>query len=136
MRVQVSNNGGGAWTTLETFTGTFTAESRAYDIGAFIAAKTRVRFIHVTGYTAARIRSSSNNVTDPEPEPAGGAWEVQVDMSSAVTAGDDINDFGLRADDGDASGSDGTERLLRLSDQLWKQRSRNPIPETTSSSPT
>jgi hypothetical protein len=42
------------------------------------------------------------------PAPDDGHWEVQVDQSSAVTAGNDVNGFGLRADDGDAT-SGGTE---------------------------
>lgn len=37
-----------------------------------------------------------------------GHWEIRVDMSSAVTSGDDINAFGLRAHDGDPDGG-GTE---------------------------
>lgn len=37
-----------------------------------------------------------------------GHWEVRVDMSSAVTTGDDINAFGIRAHDG-LNGSGGTE---------------------------
>ncbi|MGH9818653.1 MAG: hypothetical protein ACRD43_00685, partial [Pyrinomonadaceae bacterium] len=108
MQVQVSNNGGTTWTTLETFTGAFAASSRSYDISAFIAANTRVRFIEVgTGYTGTdsffvdnlQIKTSSIEA---------GHWEVRVDMSSAVTNGDDINAFGLRANDG-TPGAGGTE---------------------------
>jgi hypothetical protein len=40
--------------------------------------------------------------------PAVGHWEVRVDMSAAVTAGDDINAVGIRAHDGTA-GPGGTE---------------------------
>jgi hypothetical protein len=43
-----------------------------------------------------------------EPNPAGGHWEVRVDMSSAVTTGDDVNAYGIRAHDG-VPGSGGTE---------------------------
>jgi hypothetical protein len=39
---------------------------------------------------------------------AAGHWELRVDQSSAVTAGDDLNALGIRADDGDAT-SGGTE---------------------------
>ena len=35
------------------------------------------------------------------PNPVAGHWEVQVDQSSTVTTGDDINGIGIRADDGD-----------------------------------
>lgn len=37
-----------------------------------------------------------------------GHWELRVDMSSAVTSGDDVNAFGFRAHDGDA-GAGGNE---------------------------
>jgi hypothetical protein len=40
-----------------------------------------------------------NNTTQLTP----GHWEVRVDMSSAVTFGDDINAFGIRAHDGDST---------------------------------
>lgn len=40
--------------------------------------------------------------------PTAGHYQVRVDMSSAVTSGDDVNGFGLRAHDG-TSGSGGTE---------------------------
>lgn len=40
-----------------------------------------------------------------------GHWRIRVDMSSAVTGGDDINAFGLRAHDG-TSGAGGTELNL------------------------
>jgi len=39
---------------------------------------------------------------------ANGHWELRVDMSSTVTTGDDINAFGIRANDGTA-GAGGTE---------------------------
>lgn len=42
------------------------------------------------------------------PAPHAGHWEIRVDQSNAVTTGDDINAFGLRAHDGD-SGASGTE---------------------------
>ena len=40
--------------------------------------------------------------------PAAGHWELRVDMSSARTAGDDVNGYGIRAHDGTA-GAGGTE---------------------------
>ena len=44
--VEVSNNGGSSWTTLETFTGISgsTSDSRNFDISGFIAGNTQVRF--------------------------------------------------------------------------------------------
>lgn len=107
MRVEVSNNGGGSWTTLETFTGSFGATSRSYNISTSIAANTRVRFIEVNGYTNTdsffvdnlQIRAGSIDA---------GHWELRVNMSSAVTGGNDINAIGIRAHDG-TSGAGGTE---------------------------
>lgn len=108
MRVQVSNNGGATWTTLETFTGPFAASTRSYDISAFIAANTRIRFIEVgTGYTGTD-SFFVDNLQIADSVIRNGHWEVRVDESSASTAGDDINAFGLRANDGDAT-SGGTE---------------------------
>jgi len=40
--------------------------------------------------------------------PTAGHWRLQVDMSSAVTTGDDVNAYGIRANDGDPT-SGGTE---------------------------
>lgn len=101
--VEVSANGGGAWTTLETFTGTVAATTRSYNISAFKAANTRIRFIHVTGYAANdflfvdNVRIQDNRIT-------AGHWELRVDMG----VGNDINAIGIRAHDG-TSGSGGTE---------------------------
>lgn len=47
-------------------------------------------------------------VTVSTGSPANGHWLLEVDMSSAATAGDDLNAVGIRAHDGD-SGSGGTE---------------------------
>jgi carboxypeptidase family protein len=107
MRVEVSNNGGASWTTLETFTGSFGASSRSYNITAFIAANTRVRFIQVGGY-AGTDSFFVDNLQIKENTVDAGHWEVRVNMSSAVTAGDDINAIGIRAHDGTA-GVGGTE---------------------------
>ncbi|MCU1347407.1 MAG: hypothetical protein JWO56_437, partial [Acidobacteria bacterium] len=107
MRVEVSANGGGSWTTLETFTGAFAASSRSYNITTSIASNTRIRFIQVGGYTGTD-QFFVNNVQIKDSAITAGHWEVRVDMSSAVTAGDSINGFGLRAHDG-TSGAGGTE---------------------------
>ncbi|HET9227195.1 MAG TPA: hypothetical protein VFR31_11040, partial [Thermoanaerobaculia bacterium] len=100
--VQVSNNGGGSWTTLETFSNDSTA-SRSYDITAFIANNTRVRFLLVGGYTGTEFFFVDDLEISDGPRTAG-HWELRVDMST----GNDINALGIRAHDGD-SGSGGTE---------------------------
>lgn len=105
--VEVSANGGTSWTTLETFTGTVAATTRSYDISGFVAANTRVRFIQISGYTG----TDSFFVDDVQIKAdtiQSGHWEIRVDMSAAVTSGDDLNAFGLRAHDGTA-GAGGTE---------------------------
>jgi peptidase C25-like protein len=107
MRVQVSNNGGGSWTTLETFTGSFAASSRSYNITTSIASNTRVRFIEVTGYNGNDSFIVDNFQIKTTTIDAG-HWELRVNMSSAVTGGDDINALGVRAHDG-TSGASGTE---------------------------
>jgi hypothetical protein len=102
-RVEVSSNGGGAWTTLETFTGTIAATTRSYDISAFRATNTRIRFIHVLGYTNNDFLFVDNvRIQDTRITP--GHWELRVDMG----ADDDIDAIGIRAHDG-TSGSGGTE---------------------------
>ncbi len=116
MRVEVSNNGGGSWTTLETFTGAFAAASRSYNITSSIATNTRVRFIEVTGYGNNDF-FFVDNLQIKDTGIKAGHWEVQVDMSSAVTAGNAINAFGLRAHDGDAT-SGGTELPLYIENQV------------------
>jgi hypothetical protein len=108
MRVQISNNGGGSWTTLETFTGTFAAgTSRSYDISSSIASNTRVRFIEVSGYTG-NDSFFVDNLQIKEGTIRSGHWELRVDLSNAATTGDDINAIGVRAHDG-TSGAGGTE---------------------------
>ncbi|HJQ22593.1 MAG TPA: C25 family cysteine peptidase [Blastocatellia bacterium] len=49
-----------------------------------------------------------NTLFDSTTSITAGHWELRVDMSSAVTTGDDINAIGIRAHDG-TSGSGGTE---------------------------
>ncbi len=103
--VEVSANGGGSWTTLETFSDD-SSGSRTYDITAFIANNTRVRFIFVGGYNAADEFFFVDNLQIHDGGTiANGHWEVRVDQTGG---GGDINAFGLRADDGDATSS-GTE---------------------------
>ncbi|MBI3654167.1 MAG: hypothetical protein HY231_24315 [Acidobacteria bacterium] len=107
MRVQVSANGGGSWTTLETFTGTFAATSRSYNISAYQATNTRIRFIEVTGYSGTK-SFFVDNVQIKDSTVEAGHWELRIDESSSVTVGDDINAVGVRAHDGTA-GAGGTE---------------------------
>lgn len=104
--VEVSNNGGASWTTLETFSND-SSGTRNYDITAFIANNTRIRF-SVNGLTAADEFFFVDNLRITDGTRTAGHWELRVDMSSAVTAGDDINAFGIRAHDG-TSGAGGTE---------------------------
>lgn len=108
MQAQVSNNGGTSWTTLETFIND-SSGARSYDITAFIASNTRIRF--VTNNEDATEFFFVDNVEINDG--SGGAitaghWRLAVDMSSAATGGDDINALGIRAHDG-TSGSGGTE---------------------------
>jgi hypothetical protein len=102
LSVQVSNNGGGSYTTLETFSDD-SAGTRSYDISNFIANNTRVRFLVAGGLSAGEyfffddVQISDGAVT-------AGHWEVQVQTAT----GDDINAIGIRAHDG-TSGAGGTE---------------------------
>ena len=104
--VEVSANGGGSWTTLETFSNDGSG-SRSYNITAFIANNTRVRFILEGGYTGTEFFFVDDVQITDGPKTAG-HWELRVDMSPAVTGGDDINALGIRAHDGTAD-SGGTE---------------------------
>jgi len=106
MQVQVSNNGGTSYTTLETFTGAVTAAVRSYNITSSIATNTRIRFIRLNGYAETDDLFFVDNVQIQETGIDAGHWEVRVDMS--VTGGNDINAFGLRAHDG-TPGAGGTE---------------------------
>lgn len=101
--VQISNNGGGSYTTLETFSDDSTG-NRSYDITAFIANNTRVRFLVAGGLSAGEYFFFDNVQISDGPVTAG-HWEVQVDVTSG---GDDINAIGIRAHDG-TSGAGGTE---------------------------
>jgi hypothetical protein len=105
MSVQISANGGGSWTTLETFTGAFAASSRSYNISSSIATNTRVRFLEVSGYGNNDFFFVDNlQIQSGTVQP--GHWELRVDLSAS--AGDDINAIGVRAHDG-TSGAGGTE---------------------------
>lgn len=107
-RVEVSSDGGANWNILETWTGSQADATESYDISAYMAANTRIRFIHVTGYVSSNpqpdylfvdnLRIQGTAAIPP------GHWELRVDMN----AGDDINAIGIRAHDGDST-SGGTE---------------------------
>lgn len=99
MRIDISSNGGSTWTTVQTFTGTIASGTSSFDITAFKAANTRIRFIHVTGYSGTE-SFFVDNVNIQSNTVEAGHWEVRVDMSSSVTTGDDLNAFGIRAHDG------------------------------------
>ncbi|HTQ78734.1 MAG TPA: C25 family cysteine peptidase, partial [Thermoanaerobaculia bacterium] len=116
--VQVSANGGTTYTTLETLTNTSTVGSRSYNITSSIAANTRIRFMVTGGLNSNTHYFFFNDVqiADAGGPLTAGHWQVQVDESSAVTAGADINAFGLRADDGDAT-SGGTEIPIYIDSQ-------------------
>ena len=130
--VQISNNGGVSWTTLETFNGSFAPSSRTYNITSSIATNTRVRFITSgIGFSGANA-FFVDNVQIKDSSIAAGHWEVRVNMSSSVTAGDDINAFGIRANDGDATAG-GTE-LNIYADSFYALGVNPPAAGTTSRS--
>jgi hypothetical protein len=106
--LEVSANGGGAWTTLTTYSGNVTGTA-SFDITPYIGNATRIRF------TVAAGEFDQNNGTEyffvdnvqiaDGPAPAAGHWELQIDQTAG---GDDINAIGIRAHDGDTT-SGGTE---------------------------
>jgi peptidase C25-like protein len=103
--VQVSGNGGGSYTTLETFSND-SSGSRSYDISAFIANNTRIRFSIPDGdLNAANQFFYIDDVRISDGPVTAGHWELQIDQTAG---GIDINALGIRAHDGDA-GSGGTE---------------------------
>jgi hypothetical protein len=124
--VQVSGNGGGSWSTLETFSND-SSGSRSYDITGWIANNTRIRFV-VDGLTSADEFFYVDNlqIADGLPRTAG-HWELRISQSAG---GDDINGIGIRAHDGTA-GSGGTE-LNVYADSLI-QIGSNPPPSGTDS---
>jgi hypothetical protein len=109
--VEISGDGGANFTTLERFCDDIPTTTASYDISTFISSDTRVR---LTAATTLGGPGEAYVVDSVEIEVFGGAaaaaghWRVDVDMSSAVTTGDDVNAYGIRAHDGDP-GSGGTE---------------------------
>jgi hypothetical protein len=115
MFVQVSNNGGTTWTTLDTFTGAFTtAQSRAYNITADIATNTAIRFMRNTGYTTASHTFNVDAVQIKNDSLPAGHWEVRLDQTAGGTA---INAMGVRANDGNTTGG-GTELNVYADSQV------------------
>ena len=108
--VEVSANGGTTYTTLDTLTNASAVGARSYNITTSIAVNTRVRFRNSTGLTTANafFFFDSIQIADAGGALTAGHWELRVDESSTVTAGNDINAFGVQADDGDST-SGGTE---------------------------
>ncbi len=105
--VEISGNGGASYTTLETFSDDSTG-TRSYDITAFIANNTRVRFSIPGGdYSAANEFFFADNVQISDGPITNGHWELRVDMTQGAQT-DDINALGIRAHDGTA-GAGGTE---------------------------
>ncbi|HYG64936.1 MAG TPA: hypothetical protein VEL74_20305, partial [Thermoanaerobaculia bacterium] len=104
VRVDVSGNGGSSWVTLDTFAGAGSG-SRSYNISAYIAANTRIRFIRTAGYSG-NDEFRIDDVQIRETSIDAGHWELRVDQSDG--GGDEINALGIRAHDG-TSGAGGTE---------------------------
>lgn len=123
--IQVSGNGGGSWTTLETFSNDGSG-SRTYDITAFIANNTRIRWILAGGLSGSELFYVDNLQIADGPKTAG-HWELRVTQSAG---GDDINGIGIRAHDGTA-GAGGTE-LNVYADSII-QVGANPPPSGTDS---
>ncbi|HEX8152753.1 MAG TPA: hypothetical protein VF698_06505, partial [Thermoanaerobaculia bacterium] len=89
--VQASNNGGGSWTTIATYTGAQAAATASINIGAYLAANTRIRFMAGTGYGNNDF-FFVDNVQIRDTSVRAGHWEVRVDMSTLANTGrDDIN---------------------------------------------
>ena len=105
--VEVSNNGGGTWSTLNTFSNDSSGTAQ-YNISSFVANNTRIRFRSIgTMWTSGEFFSIDNvSISDGGGAITPGHWELRVDMSG--TGGDDINALGIRAHDGIA-GAGGTE---------------------------
>ncbi len=106
-RVQVSGDGGSSYTTLDTF-GIASSGTNTYDISAFIADDTRVRFVGEAflGVTSGELWVDNVQIAGDVPGPLlPGHWELVVDQSSSITTGDDLNAIGVRASDGDTTSS-------------------------------
>lgn len=83
--------------------------------GASYNSSVRYRVLRPNGTQEVSItRNNTNGVNNgwetiaSVANPANGHWTVEVDVSSAITTGDDINGYGVRAHDG-TPGSGGTE---------------------------
>lgn len=101
--IQVSGNGGGSWTTLETFSND-SSGTRNYNITAYIANNTRIRFLLEDGYSGSEFFYVDNlQISDGGPLTPG-HWELRVDMGT----GEDYHGFAIRAHDG-TPGAGGTE---------------------------
>ena len=100
--VQISGNGGGSYTTLDTFAND-SSGTASYDITDFIANNTRVRFVVAGGLGGTEFFYFDNVQISDGPVTAG-HWELRIDMGAV----DDINGIGIRAHDGDTT-SGGTE---------------------------
>lgn len=112
MAVEVSGNGGTSWTRLETFTGPIAGTvTKTYNITAFKAANTQIRFIEVGGYGNNDF-FFVDNLQIKDSAVQNGHWEIRVNQTSAsTTTFDDINAFAIRASDGDTTAA-GTELNL------------------------
>ncbi|HKR64161.1 MAG TPA: C25 family cysteine peptidase [Thermoanaerobaculia bacterium] len=102
--LEVSNNGGTSWTTLETFADDSTG-NRSYDVTSFIANNTRFRFTVSGGYTAADEFFFVDDFQVSDGPITAGHWELRIDQTAG---GIDINALGIRAHDGNST-SGGTE---------------------------
>lgn len=83
--VEVSSNGGGSYTTLETITGIVgvTVESRSFDITSFKSSQTRVRFRIANNYGGANEFFFADNVDvtaddAPPTVPGRGPWSMTL----------------------------------------------------------
>jgi uncharacterized repeat protein (TIGR01451 family) len=88
LKVQISGDGGSTWTDLETFSSNPNGATQSYDITAYIASNTTVRFITVGALTGSRqwdidnvdIRVAGAPVSTA-PQPAGANGVVTVDLT-------------------------------------------------------
>ena len=125
MIVEVSSNNGTSFTTLETFTGIFaTTQYRTYNITSFISntQNTVIRFRNDLAGGNGSYNGRDflvGNVQIQNVSPDAGHWEIDVDESTAVNpiTGteplDDINAFGLAADEGSGQ-PEGTHAPVEL----------------------
>lgn len=106
LAVEYSTNGGGSYTTLESFYPGNTTVARSYAVTP--SANARVRFRRNSANWANNDTEYVNvddvRIQGPASAPAAGHWEVRM----LGTSGDGANGVGLRANDGDA-GAGGVE---------------------------